>query len=142
MTVHDHDRDGDRDGDRDRCDPPVVYVITDMDQPTTAPTSTAPAASPAAGTGDGDPYAALWAALQPVMAMTAVAASLLGVTALAFGLLLGWPPAVLGVAAVLALPALVVLVDLAGARAGWPPLAWTAARIVASHRSRKESPRG
>ncbi|MFC4536996.1 hypothetical protein [Sphaerisporangium dianthi] len=121
-------------------DPPVVYVITDLDPPTTPPPIASGAVEPPA---DLDPYAALWAAVQPVMAMAVVVVSLLGTTALAAGLLLGWPPLALGLAAVAALPALVVLVDLIGARAGWPPLAWTAARIVASRRpTTKESPRG
>lgn len=103
--------------------PAVVYVVTDLGAPA-EPGQAQPV----------NPYAALWGALQPLIALGLVVVPVLASTALLIGLLLGWSPPVLAVAAVLGLPVLIGLTDLLGARLGWPPLAWTAARIAARRR--------
>jgi len=89
-----------------------VYVITDMPKPHTS----------------------MWEALRPTAALALVAVPVLSTTALIAGVLLGWPLPLLLLAAAGALPILVNLVDLIGSRAGWPPLSWTAAQIIAGSR--------
>lgn len=98
----------------------LVYVITDLPEPE-------PKREPK-GVG-------FWEALRPSAVLALVAGPLLAVTSIPVGLLLGWSPFVLYCAAVVGWPVLVNLVDLAGARFGWPPLAWTAARILSARRT-------
>lgn len=99
-------------------DPQVVYVITDLD----------PEPPPR-------PWAAIRRALRPTALISVIAVPIFAATAVPAGLLLGWHPLVLALALVAGGPVLVNLLDLAGARLGWPPLAWTASQILAARRS-------
>ncbi|MEU8383972.1 hypothetical protein [Streptosporangium sp. NPDC048865] len=100
-------------------DPQVVYVITDLDPKPQPKTSV---------------WASIHEVLRPTFLVGLVAAPLLALVLIPVGLLLGgWPPFLLFATAVIASPALVNLVDLLGARVGWPPLSWVASQMLAQH---------
>ncbi len=97
--------------------PNVVYVITDAEPPRNHTPNPLDALAP-----------------------TLVAVPFLATTALVVGLLAGWPLPLLVIAAIGSLPIAANAVDLMGAHLGWPPLSWTAAKILARHRPPQEGP--
>ncbi len=112
-------------------EPTVVYVVTDAE----------PSGRTIRANVETDPLGALWPLIRHAVAVTIVAVPFLACTALLFGVLLGWSAPVLLAAALFASPVLANLLDLLGARVGWPPLAWTATRIAERHgTTSKENP--
>ncbi|MET8146345.1 hypothetical protein ABZU32_39065 [Sphaerisporangium sp. NPDC005288] len=101
-------------------EPKVVYVITDLDpKPATKRSG----------------WEAFREALRPTLLISTIAVPVLMVMCIPVGLVLGWSPFVLFCALIVGWPVLVNLVDLMGARLGWPPLHWVASQILARRTS-------
>lgn len=96
----------------------TVYVVTDLGE-----TARVDQEQP-------DPRTVLVPLVRQLVGLAVVVVPILATTGLLVGLLLGWSPTALG------LPIIVNLVDLFGARVGWPPLSWVAAEIADRYRTK------
>lgn len=110
-------------------EPTVVYVVTDLGDAERVDQE-----QPA-------PRVVLAPVVRQLVGLAVVVVPILATAGLLLGLLLGWSPAALGLLTLLGLPALVNLVDLFGARVGWPPLAWVASQITTHHHTNPKETR-
>ncbi|MFI6801569.1 hypothetical protein [Streptosporangium canum] len=102
----------------------TVYVVTDLGE-----TARVDQEQP-------DPRTVLVPLVRQLVGLAVVVVPILATTGLLVGLLLGWSPTALGLLTLLGLPIIVNLVDLFGARVGWPPLSWVAAEIADRYRTK------